>query len=113
MLALNQIVGDWRVPVSQQFHDEHHVFQNDRLAARNELFRTGDGADSDIARRRILVKSNPNATITEVCEIFDRQRVPLPTTWLGVGFASWSEALKNLRYRARIKLLISRDAIRG
>ena len=72
----------------------------------------GDGTDPDIARRRMLIKANPNASITEVCEILDRQRVPLPYTWPGAGFTSWSEAVRNLRYRARIKLLISRDAIR-
>jgi hypothetical protein len=67
--------------------------------------------DPDIARRRVLVKFYPKASVAELCEIFDTQRVLLPQAWFGFGFIAWSETHKILRYRARIKLLISREAM--
>jgi hypothetical protein len=77
----------------------------------NEFCGMDQGIDPDIVRRRLLVKSNPNASVAEMCELFDRHRVPLPHTWFGFGFTTWGETIKNLRYRARIKLLICRDVM--
>jgi hypothetical protein len=44
-----------------------------------------------------------------MCEIFDREHVPLPLRWQGAGFSSWVKAYENSNYRDRIDVLISKD----
>ena len=63
----------------------------------------------EVAKRRALVKSNPDAVARGMCEIFDRNRVPLPPKWQEAGCPSWSKAYKNHSYRKRIDVLISKD----
>lgn len=65
--------------------------------------------DPEVAKRRALVKSNPNAIASEMCQIFDREKVPLPPKWQEAGFQSWSKAYKMAKYRSRIDVLISKD----
>jgi hypothetical protein len=108
VLPLDTIVGGWQNPgmatgLRDIPNNNHHNSQKDQMDG---------GTDPDIARRRVLVKSNPSVSVTKMCEILDRHRVPLPHTWPGFGFTTWSETHKNLRYRARIKQLISRDVMR-
>ena len=65
--------------------------------------------DPEVAKRAALVKVNPGVPAEEMCEIFDRQHVPLPARWLASGFKTWREAYRNPSYRDRIHTVISKD----
>jgi hypothetical protein len=65
--------------------------------------------DPELAKRRALVKNNPDATASELCEIFDRQRVPLPPKWQAAGVKSWAVGYRNAQYRSRLDVMISKD----
>jgi hypothetical protein len=71
--------------------------------------RKAQRSDPDVAKRRALVKVNPSENAKEMCEIFDREGVPLPRKWLGAGFKKWSEVYKADKYRPKIDSLISKD----
>jgi hypothetical protein len=76
-----------------------------RAAARDKV----TAREPEVAKRRALVKSNPDVVARDMCEIFDRNRVPLPPKWPDAGFQSWSKAHKNHSYRKRIDVMISKD----
>lgn len=65
--------------------------------------------DPETAKRRALVKSNPDASAKELCEIFDRERVPLPPKWKDGGYTSWTKAYRDPHYRRRTDVLVSKD----
>ena len=65
--------------------------------------------DPEVAKRRSIAKSNRYVSASEMCEIFDRERVPLPRRWSDAGFPSWTKAYRNSNYRRRIDTLISKD----
>jgi hypothetical protein len=67
----------------------------------------------EVAKRRALVKANPGIDAEEICEIFDREGVPLPSKWLEAGFKIWCVAYKRPGYRAKIDVLISKDRRRN
>ena len=71
--------------------------------------RAGSSSDPEVAKRRALVKGNRGVPVKEMCEIFDRQRVPLPSKWRVAGLSSWVRAYENPNYRGRIRILISKD----
>jgi hypothetical protein len=71
--------------------------------------RTQPRADPEVAKRRSLVKSNPDVSAKEMCEIFDRNNVPLPRRWQDAGLSSWVVACRNPNYTRRIRVLISKD----
>jgi hypothetical protein len=71
--------------------------------------KVGSVGDPEVAKRRSLVRANPDISAQEMCEIFDRQHVPLPSKWQAAGFSSWASAYKNSNYRRRISVLISKD----
>jgi hypothetical protein len=71
--------------------------------------RAGANSDPEVAKRRALVRSNLSALANEICEIFDRERVPFPRRWSDAGFSSWSKAYKHSNYRTRIDTLVSKD----
>jgi hypothetical protein len=62
----------------------------------------------EVAKRSSLVESDPDATAHDVCEIFDRERVALPSKWLGAGFSKWGKACRDANYRGRIQTMISK-----
>jgi hypothetical protein len=63
----------------------------------------------EVAKRAVIVRSNPSASADEMCAIFDRENVPLPRKWLDAGFSTWIKAYKNSSYRSRIQTLISKN----
>ena len=65
-------------------------------------------SDPEVAKRRVLVRSNSTASAGEMCQIFDRTNVPLPTKW-NEAFSTWARAYKDDNYRGRIHTLISKD----
>jgi hypothetical protein len=67
----------------------------------------------EVAKRAALVRTNPNIPAKDMCEIFDREGVPLSAKWLDARLKTWSEAYKNPRYRSRIHTLISKDRQRN
>ena len=64
--------------------------------------------DPEVAKRAVLVRSNPNSSAEEMCHILDREKVPLSAKWLDAGLQTWSKAYKNPGYRGRIHTLISK-----
>jgi hypothetical protein len=68
--------------------------------------------DPEVAKRRSLVKANPDVSAEEMCEIFDRQHVPLTLKIAVSGFRTWPEAYRHPYYRKRIQLLIKKEARR-
>jgi hypothetical protein len=71
--------------------------------------RSGANDDPEVAKRRSLARANRSVPAEEMCEIFDREHVPLPLRWQGAGFSSWVKAYENSNYRDRIDVLISKD----
>jgi hypothetical protein len=69
----------------------------------------GTTRDPEVAKRKALVISNRNANASEMCQIFDRERVPVTRKWQDSGFQSWSKAYKVSKYRTRIDVLVSKD----
>ncbi len=71
--------------------------------------RRPERSNPEVAKRAALVRSNPNTPAQEMCEIFDRNNVPLHAKWLDAGFKTWSKAYKDSKYLSRIQTLISKD----
>jgi hypothetical protein len=63
----------------------------------------------EVAKRRALVRGNPDLEAREMCQLFDHEYVPLPLKWRGAGFRSWAEAYQGPEIRSRIHVLISKD----
>lgn len=79
------------------------------LSVQRETRQKGEVRDPDVAKRKLLVKHNVGIKASELCAIFDRECVPVPTKWSAAGFDSWSRAYKNAPYKPRIEVLISKD----
>lgn len=62
-----------------------------------------------VADRRHVVRSHPNVPAGEMCDILDRERVPVPAKWADAGFTTWAKAYKDPTYRGRIDPMISKD----
>jgi hypothetical protein len=89
---------------------ERKALEAPALSPQREVIRRKpERGNPEVAKRRSLVKSNPNASAGEMCEIFDRVNVPLPRKWQDAGFQKWSRACKDANYRSRIDVLISKD----
>jgi hypothetical protein len=69
--------------------------------------------DPEVAKRRSLVRSNPNTAAHELCAILDRNGVRVPFKWQDAGFNEWTKAYKNPEYRSRIDVLVSKDRTSG
>ena len=65
--------------------------------------------DPEVAKRRALAKTNLDAPASELCQIFDREKVPLPSKWQAAGFTSWVRVYRHPDYRSRIDVLGSKD----
>jgi hypothetical protein len=63
--------------------------------------------DPEVAKRRALVKSNAGVSVLELCQIFDREKVPLPAKWQAAGLKTWVEAHR--KYPTRVKVIVSKD----
>jgi hypothetical protein len=70
-------------------------------------------SDPEVAKRRALVRSNPGLSASEMCEIFDRERVPPPSKYVMAGFKSWLQAYKDSNYKSKIQILVSKDRRNG
>ena len=64
--------------------------------------------DEEVAKRRAIIRSNPNLSARELCELFDHRRVPVPSGWKDAGIEWWTKAYQS-RFRGRVYNLISRD----
>lgn len=84
----------------------------DTMKRRNVLI-PSKNSDPEVAKRSALVRCNSNVPAKELCEIFDRGKVPLPSKWQDAGFRSWNEAYKKPAYAKRIRVLISKDQHRN
>jgi hypothetical protein len=65
-------------------------------------------SDEGIAKRRGIVKSNPNLSTKELCAMFDHHRVPVPKRWKDAGIEWWTKAYQS-RFRGRVHDVISKD----
>jgi len=104
----------WTRSLDAISEERQHGATGDRLAAnrnRAEPSRRQKPVrgEPEVAKRVSLVGSNPNAAAKEMCEIFDRDNVPLPAKWLEAGLKTWSQAYRNSDYRSGIHTLISKD----
>ncbi len=68
--------------------------------------------DENIAKRRAIVKSNPNLSVKELCEIFDQRQISVPRGWKAAGIEWWTKAYHRGRYRGRVWNLVSKDRAR-
>jgi hypothetical protein len=64
--------------------------------------------DAEVAKRRAIIRSNPNLSARELCELFDRRSVPVPKQWKDAGIEWWTKAYHS-RFRGRVHNLISRN----
>jgi hypothetical protein len=67
--------------------------------------------DEEVAKRRAIVKSNPNLSARELCELLDHSQVPVPRQWQDAEIEWWTKVYKS-RFRGRLQGLISRDRTR-
>lgn len=65
--------------------------------------------DGDVAKRTTIVQNHADATASDLCEMFDTEKVPLPLKWRVAGFQSWSKTYKDSNYRSRIDVMLSKD----
>jgi hypothetical protein len=65
--------------------------------------------DEEVAIRRALVSSHSDVSAHEMCEIFDRKHVPLPSKWKQAGFETWCKAYHQPTFRKRIHVVITKD----
>jgi len=70
------------------------------------------GMDEEVAKRRAIVRSNPNLSAKELCELFDHRQVPVPRQWKDAGTEWWTKAFHQRRFRVRVQNLISIDRTR-
>lgn len=64
----------------------------------------------DVVKRRQIVLRNPKLPGASFVKLFDRERIPLPSTWeKKLGVTSWVEAYKNRHTRGLIQKMISTD----
>lgn len=68
--------------------------------------------DEGIAKRRAVVKSNPNLSAKELCEMFDHHRIAVPKQWKDADIEWWTKAYHQSRFRGRVRNLISKDRTR-
>ena len=68
--------------------------------------------DEEVAKRRAIVRSNPNLSAKELCELFDHRQVSIPRRWKDAGIEWWTKAYHQRRFRGRIHGLISKDRAR-
>ena len=68
-----------------------------------------NAVDEEVAKRRAIVASNTGMTARELCEMFDRKQVTLPTQWKDAGIESWTRAYQLKKYRGRVQTMISKD----
>lgn len=80
---------------------------------RDGKHRKPERGDPEVAKRRSLVRSNPNTPADELCAILDRKSVRVPFKWQDAGFNEWTKAYKNPEYRSRIDVLVSKDRTSG
>jgi hypothetical protein len=89
---------------------------NDKTAQGTESKATSrkpERGDPEVAKRATLARSSPNIPAQNMCEIFDREGVPILAKWQEAGFRTWSQAYKDSNYRSRIHILISKDRRRN
>ncbi len=67
--------------------------------------------DEEVAKRRAIVRSNPNLSARELCELFDHRQVPVPTRWKDAEIEWWTKAYQS-RFRGRVRSIISQDRTR-
>ena len=82
-----------------------------RLGAKpNKRVQTRRNAvDEEVAKRRAVVASNPGMSAKDLCDLFDRRQVTLPTRWKDAGIESWMKAYHLKEYRGRVQTMISKD----
>jgi hypothetical protein len=67
--------------------------------------------DEEVAKRRAIVRSSPNLSNRQLCELFDHRRVSVPRRWKDAGIEWWTKAYQS-RFRGRAQALISKDRAR-
>jgi len=66
-------------------------------------------SNEEVAKRRAIVRSNPNLSIRELCELFDDHRIAVPRLWKDAGIEWWTKAFHQSFFRVRIHNLVAKD----
>lgn len=75
-----------------------------------EVEHTVTKTDPEIVKRRTIVRQNQDTTAQEMCELFDRLNVLMPSSWRDKLFVkSWAQAYLKKELRGRIQAMISKD----
>ena len=69
--------------------------------------------DEDIAKRRAILKLNPNLSVKELCEVFDHHKIRVPRQWKDAGIECWANAYHQRRFRGRVHSVVSKDRARS
>jgi hypothetical protein len=94
-----------------ELHNESPIAESepDKPSSSSPFVANQPKEDPEVAKRRALVKLNLGLKTGEMCQLFDREKVPLPRKWSEAGFASWEIACKDKHYRGLIQTVISKD----
>lgn len=66
-------------------------------------------SNEGVLKRRAIVRSNPNLSTRELCELFDHHQVPVPKRWKDAGIEWWTKAFHQSRFKGRVHNLVSKD----
>jgi hypothetical protein len=111
ILELKQFEHDREKLLRRIEDDRAEASRNDKAAETVESKATSrkpKKGDPEVAKRAVVVRSNPNTPANDLCEIFDRNNVPLPAKWQAAGFKTWSQAYRDSNYRSKIQTVISK-----
>jgi len=109
-------------PVERQFDEVNYKIDavTSELIKRGQRPRSGKASvassthalDShpDIAKRRAIVRQNPEARSQGLCQLFDYHNVPPPSGWVET---TWTQAHRNAKRRKQIQVIISKDKKRS
>ena len=79
-------------------------------AGRHNRTPTQRATDPEVEKRRALVRRNKWTQARELCDLFDRENVPLPARWEDTGTKSWKELYAKFPdYRRKIDVIVSKD----
>jgi hypothetical protein len=97
---------NWRTARSTEGMPEQLEDRKVRAAVHNKPSRSGAQKDHWVAARRIIVCQNRGVPDQELCEILDREKIPLPKDWLDDGYKTWLDAWRERK--SNIQVLFSK-----
>jgi hypothetical protein len=82
-----------------------------RTAVRDKPSCSGAQKDHWVSARRTFLRQNRGVPDQELCEMLDREEMPLPKSYSEAGYKTWSDAWRERK--SRIQVMFSKDRNSG